>query len=183
MRKIEVELYNHGSYVCGRVKSMPEELRDVETIIAEGDFVLSGLACPRLRKNKLNLRGGLRQYDTEWFNFDYPNEEEARKAIEAFESLIKKWNVLHQDVLSEKEKEYLSTVIKPYMNSHYDIYIIKKSLAWKEKYEKITVEIYQGKACISALDFPPFEKNTRYEFMEIGKPYTPKELEIGIEEK
>ena len=184
MRKIEVELYNHGSYVCGRVKSMPEELRDVETIIAEGDFVLSGLACPRLRKNKLNLRGGLRQYDTEWFNFDYPNEEEARKAIEAFESLIKKWNVLHQDVLSEKEKEYLSAVIKPYMNSQYDIYIRKFPAEPEDKkYEVITIRILQGKKWVGILDFPPFEKNTRYELMKIGKDYTPKELEIEIEEK
>ena len=104
MREIEVELHNHGSYVCGRVKGMSEELRGVGEIIAEDGFVISSLGSPRLRRNELSLRGNLKQYDTQWFNFDYPNEEEACKAIEAFEYLIKKWNALHQGILSEKEK-------------------------------------------------------------------------------
>lgn len=181
MREIEVELYNHGSYVCGRVKGMSEELRGVGEIIAEDGFIVSSLGSPRLRRNELSLRGNLKQYDTQWFNFDYPNEEEARKAIEAFECLIKKWNVLHQGILSEKEKKYLSTVLKPYMTSLYDIYI--KKFPFDIWGEKITIEIYQGRACISTLDFPPFDKGTRYDLMKIGKPYTLKELEIGIEEK
>lgn len=184
MKKIEVELYNHGSYVCGRVKGMSEELRDAGTIIAEDNFEISSFGCPKLRRNKLSLWGGLKQYDSEWFNFDYPNEEEARKAIEAFEYLIKKWNVLHQGILSEKEKEYLSTVIKPFMTSQYDIYIRKfPAEPGDKKYEVITIRILQGKKWVGILDFPPFEKGTRYELMKIGKDYTLKELEIGKEEK
>ena len=124
MREIEVEFYNHDSYVCGRVKGMSEELRSTGVIIADDDFVVLSHAYPRLWKKELNLWGEMGQYDTEWFNFNYANEEEALKAIETFENLIKKWNVLHQGILSEKEKKYLSAIINPYMN-FYDVYIKK----------------------------------------------------------
>ena len=78
------------------------------------------------------------------------------------------------DILDEKEKEYLSAVIKPFrdkvkniikfscaMNSHSYIEIVYDDDTW-------------GKDM--AIIMPPFKKDTMYKNMKLGEKYTLKEL-------
>lgn len=74
-----------------------------------------------------------------------------------------------KSILTEKEKEYLSTVIKPFRNR------IKYFYKWTCadcNYEQIVA------ACTdySHLAFPSFEKNSMYKDMEPNKKYTLGEL-------
>lgn len=91
---------------------------------------------------------------------------------------------LVQEILTDKEKEYLSTVIKPF----------KDRIVSIRKQEKVTgpeefirtggvtgaeefIEIFHEYAYYP-LNFPKFEKGKYYKNMEVGKEYTLEELGI-----
>lgn len=72
-------------------------------------------------------------------------------------------------VLNDVEKEYLSTVIKPFRNR---IKCFYKYTCVNKDYEAITATM----ADLGCLDFPPFKKNTMYKSMEMEKRYSIEEL-------
>ena len=79
---------------------------------------------------------------------------------------------ISKPVLTEKEKEYLSNVIKPFRD--------KVSLISKRSNDNgqfISIEI-EEKPHNNNMFFPYFEEGSMYKGMEINKPYTLKELGI-----
>ncbi len=78
------------------------------------------------------------------------------------------------DILDEKEKEYLSAVIKPFKNKVTSI--SKKEDYTKKEYIRITLFKKQYKEDIN---LPDFKTGKMYKNMEIDKKYTLKEL--GLE--
>lgn len=79
-----------------------------------------------------------------------------------------------EEILDDKEKEYLRGVIKPFRK--WDIKIKKK------KYENQTIDwaeqivIRYGTQCTQ--EFLPFKKGTMYKGMKLYKEYTIEELEL-----
>lgn len=76
--------------------------------------------------------------------------------------------IVEKEILDEKEKEYLSAVIKPFRDR---VKYIKKISSDREY---INVLLEDG----DRLTFPYFEKGTMYEGMEADKKYTLKELDL-----
>lgn len=74
-----------------------------------------------------------------------------------------------KEILNDKEKEYLSYVIRPFRNR---VKNIKKVLHHdcKKCWIKIKLTTDEG------IDFPFFKEDTMYKGMEINKEYTLKEL-------
>ena len=79
-----------------------------------------------------------------------------------------------EQILDDKEREYLSAVIKPYRNK---VTFIAKS---KDLYEvKYFISIVvNGNYGREAIHLPWFKGNVMYKGMKIGKEYTLEELEI-----
>lgn len=92
------------------------------------------------------------------------------KLLLGYDEIIK----LPKPILDEKEKEYLSNVIKPFRNKA--IYIIKRDGVMGE-YIAIHLERYTGKnRCADIAVLPEFEKGTMYKCMQSNKEYTLEEL-------
>lgn len=77
-----------------------------------------------------------------------------------------------KQILEEKEKEYLSAVIKPFIKK---VKYIRKNKKFSGNYEYISIEYYDSTGGC-ALNFPDFDASTMYRGMETGKPYTLREL-------
>lgn len=77
-----------------------------------------------------------------------------------------------EEILDEKEKEYLSNVIKPFRNR---IEYIKKDALFGGKKETIIIN-YEDNCFPNEIFFPSFEKGTMYKNMESNKEYTLTEL-------
>lgn len=75
---------------------------------------------------------------------------------------------VNEDILSDKEKEYLSAVINPFRDK---VKYIKK-YADENSYEYIVIAFVNYERLV----FPSFKKSTMYEGMEANKKYTLKEL-------
>ena len=75
------------------------------------------------------------------------------------------------EILNEKEKEYLSTVIKPFRNGV--IAITKYNYNNGDEYLQIEVNQPNRFECIK---LPYFEKGTMYKGMKLGFTYILKEL-------
>ena len=84
---------------------------------------------------------------------------------------------LPKQILNEKEKEYLSNVIKPFRNRV--MYVIKRKNSNSE-YIAIHLEHYTGKSCRTdvAIVLPEFEKETMYNGMDPDQEYTLDELDL-----
>ncbi len=81
------------------------------------------------------------------------------------------WEEYKEPILTDKEKEYLSNVIKPFKNKVECIY--KKNALNRGK-EWIVIGFDDDEA-----NFPYFKTGTMYNGMEVNKEYTLKEL--GLE--
>ena len=75
-------------------------------------------------------------------------------------------------VLDDVEKEYLSTVIKPFRNR---IKYIFKFPCANGDYEAITA-VMKGRDYYDSLSFPKFKKGSMYKGMELIKEYSVEEL-------
>lgn len=75
---------------------------------------------------------------------------------------------VNEDILSDKEKEYLSAVINPFRDK---VKYIKK-YADENSYEYIVIAFVNYERLV----FPSFKKSTMYEGMEANKKYTLEEL-------
>lgn len=71
-----------------------------------------------------------------------------------------------KEILDEKEKEYLSSVIRPFRNR------IKYIIKFNDNQEWLMIRLNDDQPII----FPYFEANTMYKGMEEGKEYTLEEL-------
>lgn len=86
------------------------------------------------------------------------------------------WFTVHdlelvKEILDEKEKEYLSNVIRPFRNK----------VTFIQKYGNISKEFIKiGIKDDTSTNFPLFEKGTMYKGMETSKKYTLSEL--GLED-
>ena len=78
-----------------------------------------------------------------------------------------------EPILTEKEKEYLKAVIKPF-KKHVKTIMKAKQVA---TLYAITIDIEEKYNYETFLQFPPFEKSSgMYKGMELGREYTLKEL-------
>lgn len=93
--------------------------------------------------------------------------------VDLKDSAATDWEIYHEPILTDKEREYLSAVIKPFRER--TEYIMKfRSPSWEHL--KICVEsnIFIGNKEIITL--PCFEANSMYKGMEVDKYYTLEEL-------
>ena len=81
---------------------------------------------------------------------------------------------LPKQILNEKEKEYLSNVIKPFRDRVNYIFKTENSLG---EYIAINSRVYTGWRLDVTL-LPEFEKGSMYKGMEINKRYNLEELEL-----
>ena len=85
-----------------------------------------------------------------------------------------KFEVVKLPILNEKEKEYLSYVIKPFRNSVKYIY---KFTCANGDYEAIAAKIEAYGYC-DGLSFPKFKKGSMYKGMELTREYSLEELDL-----
>ncbi len=82
-----------------------------------------------------------------------------------------------KSILTDKEKEYLKAVCKPF-----EVEYIRKIKGYfvDSVGECIAIDInnYYFNSCHDSICLPYFEENTMYKGMEVDRVYTPKELEI-----
>lgn len=79
----------------------------------------------------------------------------------------------NKPILDEKEKEYLSVVIRPFKDK---VECIRKLMSFNKNKEYISIRMKRE----SQIDLPFFERNTMYKGMKSEKQYTLKEL--GLDE-
>ena len=110
------------------------------------------------------------------------------KTIEYYDGLDQQWaicpyrilgllngedEIIKKPILNEKEKEYLSVVIKPFRDKVE--WVRKFSSPNHRNLEYIKIS-YQDCTHSNVLNFPDFKVGTMYRGMKIGKSYTLKEL-------
>lgn len=86
------------------------------------------------------------------------------------------WEEVKEDILDEKEKEYISAVIKPFRDRV--VYIRKVGDVGPIQFISIRLKRYDyaEEAAYEYFDLPYFKKDTMYINMEVKKEYTLKEL-------
>lgn len=85
------------------------------------------------------------------------------------------WEEYKEPILDEKEKEYLSAVIKPFRSRV--VYIRKVEAGECNQYISIKVKRYDyEEKSHEYIDMPYFKKDTMYKNMELGKEYNLEEL-------
>ena len=80
---------------------------------------------------------------------------------------------IKKPILDEKEKEYLSAVIKPFRDQI--IYIVKLN---DIDNQCIEIKLRGIDGYVKYIFFPPFKKSSMYKGMELKKEYTLKDLEL-----
>ena len=101
---------------------------------------------------------------------DYLQQWNYSGGIEDLLTGEKKIVKIPKQILDEKEKEYLSAVIKPFRDSV--VAIIKSQ--YDDYYEFIQIEVNQERR--ELINLPNFKKDIMYKGMEIDKGYTLEEL-------
>ena len=87
------------------------------------------------------------------------------------------WEEYKEPVLDEKEKEYLSAVIKPFRDKVKYIEKVNMYFSCNENYEYILSELGgKDKGVINTFTLPYFPKGSMYKGMKAGKRYTLEEL-------
>ena len=142
---------------------MENKMNEVAKLLGielEEEFRIEGLT----RKHKLTENGLMCWFDDfqQWYASYYIDELLTGEA-----KIIK----LPKPILDEKEKEYLSAVIKPFRNK---VYAIAKYDDGDDNYY-IQIMMKQN-VYFEYIDFPYFKKGTMYKGMELKKEYTVEEL-------
>lgn len=86
------------------------------------------------------------------------------------------WEEYKEDILDEKEKEYLSAVIKPFRDRVEYIKKIDMYSGWTKEVEYIFGDLGNKDDAVDAFLLPYFPKGTMYKGMETDKKYTLEEL-------
>ena len=140
-----------------------EEVAKLLNLELREEFKIQGLSL-RYRFTKIGL-----QYYSETEGGWLTSNKLLPMLLQGEISIIK----VQQPILDDKEKEYLSLVIKPFRNR---IISIMKGCLLKEEFIEIYLKHYSGKNRYSALVLPYFKKGTMYRGMETDKEYTLEEL-------
>ena len=77
--------------------------------------------------------------------------------------------IIKSEILTDKEREYLSNVIKPFRE---EIEFIGKCECYEKQKQFIGIKIVNGDSIL----LPIFEKNKYYKNMEVKKEYALEEL-------
>ena len=80
---------------------------------------------------------------------------------------------IKKPILDEKEKEYLSAVIKPFRDQIIDIVKLNDI-----DNQCIEIKLRGIDGYVKYIFFPPFKKSSMYKGMELKKEYTLKDLEL-----
>ena len=88
-----------------------------------------------------------------------------------YDILKGKFTMIKKPILDEVEKEYLSSIIKPFRKRVE--FIVKRSV---QQYEYIEIAYRELNTIIGNAFFPLFAENTMYKNMKINKEYTLDEL-------
>ena len=144
---------------------MANKMNEVAKLLGvelEEEFRIEGLT----RKHKLTENGLRCWFDDfqQWYASYYIDELLTGEA-----KIIK----LPKPILDEKEKEYLSAVIKPFKDR---VICIKKCEDEQDEYIGIQLKYYANKMVRDTLILPSFKKGTMYSKMETEKEYTLEEL-------
>lgn len=86
------------------------------------------------------------------------------------------WEEYKEDILDEKEKEYLSAVIKPFRDRVTYIKKVDTYLGCNKNCEYIFGKLSNKDTVIDVFTLPWFPKGSMYKGMELGKEYTLEEL-------
>lgn len=78
---------------------------------------------------------------------------------------------IKKSILDEKEKEYLSAVIKPFRDQIIDIIKLNDI-----DNQCIEIKLYDIDGYVTYIFFPPFKKGSMYKGMELKKKYTLEDL-------
>ena len=84
------------------------------------------------------------------------------------------WEEYKEPVLTDKEKEYLSAVIKPFRDRV--VYILKVEAGECNWLISIKIKRYDEEDSNEYIDLPYFRENTMYKNMLINREYTLEEL-------
>ena len=142
-----------------------EEVAKLLGVELEEEFKIKGF----INKCKLSTYGLMCWSDT---SQDWVLSSAIGELLNGLDEIVK----LHEPqkpILTDKEKEYLSLVIKPFRK-----HIITIRKIQNYKYEFIEIVIYsnvEGVSC-EVISFPYFNKGKMYKGIEINKEYTLKEL-------
>ena len=82
---------------------------------------------------------------------------------------------IHKSILTKKEKEYLSAVIKPFRDR---ILYIKKREVNQDEYIRVVLKYYASEVDDEVILLPSFKKGTMYKGIETEEEYTLEELEL-----
>lgn len=80
--------------------------------------------------------------------------------------------IIEEPILTDKEREYLKAVIKPF-----EVTSISK-LDWEDDEEYISIEVESSVIDYWTIELPTFKKGTRYKGMELDRYYTIEELDL-----
>ena len=172
---IKVEFHQDNNFVYGRVLDMPKELRGTNEITSSQDnkFLIRSCNYPSLcvfedDTNILFLKGLNTDSDDKYFYHQFNSYEDAKKVINTFKELIDEWNENRKTMLTEKEKKYLSDVIKPFRDKM--ITITKRRMYTGGK-EHIAITIHDSNNT-DGISLPLFENNTMYKNMTPNQEYS-----------
>lgn len=171
-----------------KIISIDNEWVGIVTRVDDDVISAKTIYCKKLYVNGFDL------FDLFYKHFELLNKSEykkyrindfAKKHFQDFinenKELFKNFDVKFEitekpQILDEKEKEYLSAVIKPFRDRVK--YILKERYLIR-KYDCITINISSIMSDISAnITFPFFNQNTMYKGMEVDRKYTLEELGI-----
>lgn len=145
---------------------MANVMKDVAKALGvelEEEFNIKGTAV----KYKLTDQG-LCYYDYYAKNWLHSTHSFERLLL-GYDEIIK----IPKQILTEKEKDYLSSVIKPFRDRI--IYIAKKGEDDESEYIEISLRYYVNKF-YAVFFLPDFKKGTMYKGMETDKKYMLEEL-------
>lgn len=99
---------------------------------------------------------------------------------ERYDDLAKVLKMLNE-MLDKGEKEYLTTVLKPYKRLEKDTVVIKRKRLSNPKKEYLIIKAINEDGDYDLdLMFPDFKKGTKYTRLEVNREYTLKELGITL---
>ena len=80
---------------------------------------------------------------------------------------------INEQLLTDKEKEYLENVLRPYKDKV--LYILKGKY---KNYEYLIIRVRNTSTFCDSISIPLFEENRYYKNLEVDKQYTLGELEL-----
>ena len=171
--KLRIKIWNYKNVVLFEIIYQDEELRNKGLLFkAKNGWKIESADTPQIYPSykELYIRGQDNEEDYKAFAEEYNSTKEAKKAIREIQEAVKEFNESNNEILDNKEKEYLTNVIKPFKDK---ILYIEKREHLDEEYINIVIKGYD------TTTFPNFKKGTMYKGMETYRSYTLEELGLN----